>query len=269
MVDSYFSRKQDTYDEHPDLLNWIESDPSNPLNQISSLVASGPRVLDVGCGAGLLGRLVKRKNPTVKLRGVEPSIGTDQSGISVYEKFHQGYLADALDHDWVSQNEWFVFADVIEHITYPDNLLRSLIERAPRDAQYVFSVPNVAYYQNRLNLMSGDWNYSRSGILESTHVRFFTIESFLQLLAYVGLSPSAILVLNRLFPPGESPLLLTYSEVLSICVMGNKNFPFCYQFVIQASLQEQTDYTLTSIGEAGKSTLFWSRIREKLTWGCL
>lgn len=265
MSNSFYSRKIDTYSEHPELLSWIEADDLNPLGQISKLIPNGSKVLDVGCGAGLLGRLIKQKNPSIKISGVEPSISSDHWGLEGYQNFHQGYLEDAIKSSgWVLENDCYVFADVIEHIPYPDIVLRKLIRNAPSSAKYIFSVPNVAYYENRINLINGHWNYSSSGILESTHVRFFTLESFIRLLDFVGLYPSKVILLNRILPPGGVVIDFTLDNLLNLCAINKKGQPFCYQFVIEATCAKPSRCKYTTVGESGKYKLFRTLAREKL-----
>lgn len=66
-------------------------------------------------------------------------------------------------------------ADVIEHFAYPDEVLAALVARAKPGARFLLSTPNVAHLSVRLNLLQGRFDYVDSGILESTHLRFFTL----------------------------------------------------------------------------------------------
>ena len=48
------------------------------------------------------------------------------------------------------------------------------------------SLPNVAYFENRLGLFKGDWNYTNEGILDRTHIRFYTLSTARKFLTYAG-----------------------------------------------------------------------------------
>lgn len=261
MDNSYFSRIQNTYEEHPDLINWIEADPQNPLNQISKLIDPHSSVLDVGCGAGLLGRIIKRKYSSVTVSGIDPALNIATPGLSVYQNFYQGYLESALDLDWIKNNKYYVFADVIEHIPYPDIVLKKLINVAPKDASFIFSIPNVAYYRNRLDLLNGSWIYTDSGILEKTHVRFYTFESFLQLLSYIGLFLKSVYHLNRLEAANCEDVFFSFRNILALFAMSGKGSPFCYQFIVEATLNPDLKYEIHNVGQNSKINLFVKKLR--------
>lgn len=251
----YYSRKFESYNEHPDLLNWIENDSSNPLRVISDIISDGKKILDIGCGNGILGRLVKRRNPLARIRGVEPSLERDCPGLYDYERYFQGYLSNALHLDWIVENDCFVFADVIEHIPYPDEILHELVNKTASTSRYVFSVPNIGYFDNRIRHLKGEWKYSESGILESTHLRFFTLSSFIEMLKHVGLFPSRIVLLNRVLPPGDKYLDLSMAMLAGLIAMPAQSFPFCYQFIVEASTVPTEEINFSQVGVSDKKLL--------------
>ncbi|MBT8593999.1 class I SAM-dependent methyltransferase [Polynucleobacter paneuropaeus] len=231
---SIFTRKSNTYSEHPDLINWMLVDKANPITCIADLIDSGQKIVDIGCGAGLLGRLIHRNYPDVYISGIDPSIEADHQGLAIYKNFFCGGLEQALEYKWVREADFYIFADVIEHIVQPDIFLRSLVEICPPNATFIFSVPNVAYFANRLDLLFGNWDYSDSGIKEFTHLRFLTLKTIKSILQSAGLQVHSISFLNRSLSPEP---LKNYSliKVLWACfLMKKETFPLAYQFVIVA-----------------------------------
>ena len=81
-----------------------------------------------------------------------------------------------------------VFADVLEHLRDPERVLRSLAPFLARGGRVLASIPNVAHWSIRWRLLAGRWQYQDRGILDRTHLRFFTRETALALFASAGLA---------------------------------------------------------------------------------
>jgi 2-polyprenyl-3-methyl-5-hydroxy-6-metoxy-1,4-benzoquinol methylase len=94
----------------------------------------------------------------------------------------QHLAADALTH----QYDVFLFGDTLEHLPDPAALLRRLRPRLKSDGAVVVSVPNVANWAIRLSLLVGRFRYTDRGILDRTHLRFFTKRTLVELLEVSG-----------------------------------------------------------------------------------
>ena len=166
--------------------------------QIVAIAGRGHRVLDVGCGPGNLAALLIRNGSTV--------VGVDNDPISLEvartycESVH---LAD-LDRDDLAEmigNDGFdaiVFADILEHLRDPLRVLLSAKTLLRDGGSMYVSIPNIAHGAVRLSLLRGEFSYQRLGILDETHVRFYTRASVEELLADAGL---AIVELRRTWAP--------------------------------------------------------------------
>lgn len=80
-----------------------------------------------------------------------------------------------------------VCGDVLEHLKDPLTVLRELAKHLKADSRVILSVPNVAHLWIRLQLAAGRFEYGERGILDRTHLRFFTLSSFRRLLQDAGL----------------------------------------------------------------------------------
>lgn len=104
-----------------------------------------------------------------------------------------------------------VCADVLEHVPQPDRLLPSLLRTyLPTGGTIIVSLPNVAYWFVRASLLMGRWEYADKGILDRTHLRFFTARTATRLLedARVRIrrrvaTPLPLPVVSRAFAPGR------------------------------------------------------------------
>ena len=147
-----------------------EADESTGL--IGSFIPFGARVLDVGCGTGSVSRLI-REHRHATLVGIEPNADRAaicrERGIEV----HSGYLTSGLLAT-LGQFDAIVFADVLEHLSDPSAMLRLIRPALKPGGVVVASVPNIANWTVRARLLFGRFNYSESGIMDATHLRWFT-----------------------------------------------------------------------------------------------
>ncbi|HSJ92228.1 MAG TPA: class I SAM-dependent methyltransferase, partial [Ilumatobacter sp.] len=85
-----------------------------------------------------------------------------------------------------------VFGDVLEHLRDPSSALDAACRVLAEDGQIVVSIPNVAHADVRLMLLEGRWEYQEHGLLDETHLRFFTLEGLRRLLDRSGLVATEI-----------------------------------------------------------------------------
>ena len=85
--------------------------------------------------------------------------------------------AEQLDFSKLGKYDAIVLGDVVEHLRNPQQFLKSMAQLLKPGGKVLMSLPNVANIWVRLNLLFGRFNYSRVGILDETHLRFFTLAS--------------------------------------------------------------------------------------------
>ena len=143
--------------------------------------------LDIGCGKGNFGKLLKQQfNCTVW--GVEPN---HISALQASE--NMDHVINAFfDSDLDVKNQKFdciFFNDVLEHFVDPDSKLILAKELLANDGQIICSIPNVLFYENVMNILrTMDWKYEDAGILDVTHLRFFTRKSIQRMFLNCGLT---------------------------------------------------------------------------------
>jgi len=158
--------------------------PSECFELIVRLIPSGAQVLDVGCGSGDLADLL-RSRCHAHVVGVEPDPTRAAHARALGLEIFEGMLTlDACQQ--LGQFDVVVFADVIEHLPDPLALLH-LSRRLLRPAGFiVVSVPNIAHWTVRLSLLKGQFDYAPVGIMDATHLRWFTARTLEQLLSAAG-----------------------------------------------------------------------------------
>jgi 2-polyprenyl-3-methyl-5-hydroxy-6-metoxy-1,4-benzoquinol methylase len=160
-------------------------DQSRP--EILSFISSGINsILDVGCGTGAFLRLVKERTKA-ETWGVEVIDKIAEKAKGQIDNIIIGKIEDKLESIPDSYFDCITLNDVLEHMIEPAKVLNSLKQKLSADGVIVASLPNVRYFFNLYELIiSKDWKYTESGVLDSTHLRFFTKKSMKRLFDEAG-----------------------------------------------------------------------------------
>lgn len=163
--------------------------PSTSTTKIVELVPENSRVLDVGCSSGYLGEaFIKKRGARVWGIEIDPD-DADQARQRGFERVFGGDL-DSFDWNDLAGLEFdaIVFADVLEHLKRPATALGGAAQLLARSGQVIASIPNVAHLSLRVELMEGSFAYERLGLLDDTHLKYFTKQSILELFQSAGLA---------------------------------------------------------------------------------
>ncbi|MGA9278246.1 glycosyltransferase, partial [Ilumatobacter sp.] len=145
------------------------------------------RILDVGCGPGWVAAELRRRGHHVTGVDVETDPEVHERTDAFFEADVEAGLPDDVGHGY----DVVIAADVIEHVRDPDALLVDLAGRIANDGQILASVPNFGHWYPRARTAAGLFDYDQRGILDRTHLRFFTRRSFRRTVAHTGLVTTA------------------------------------------------------------------------------
>lgn len=249
-----FARKDATYIIGDESLDKILSDPAQPLGQIARLLPDAATVLDIGAGNGMLGRVLQRAGKQVIIDAIEPSEFAANLSGPFYRTVYQGY---AQEHAQVIQSgryDYLVLADVIEHIPDPAAFLRDILGDLPKTTKLIVSIPNIAFGGVRLALLNGAFEYVDSGLLERTHLRFFTLASARQLFAHLQIYPERILALERSFYRMEFSRNSLSALPCTIVNLARKSDARAYQYLFVLT-QKPCDVTIEHHGVSALAIL--------------
>lgn len=165
----------------------IDTAQRSSLSVLAALVAPGSHVLDLGTGGGALGRHL-HESKGCRVDGVTLSAAERDEALSAYDRLE---VLDLEDPAWAErfadrQYDVVICADVLEHLREPEQVLRACRRLLRPDGWLLVSIPNVAYAGMIVELMHGEWRYGREGLLDRTHLRFYTRRSFTRLLEGEG-----------------------------------------------------------------------------------
>lgn len=163
--------------------------PDNPRTDIHALFGHPPRrVLDVGCAAGAVGLGIKQAFPGAWVWGCELNHKAAQLA-----KGRLDHVSEVPREQWtagdlalVNQLDTVLLLDVLEHMYNPWAELKFLRERLPPGAQVVVSLPNAGHLSVLAGLSAGLFRYEPAGILDVTHIRFFTLQEMRAMFEQTG-----------------------------------------------------------------------------------
>lgn len=156
------------------------------------------RVLDVGCNDGGFAGWLKRQTPDREVVGVEPNAvqaakARDRCDVLVVDRYPEALSQIDGDFDCVTFNH------VLEHMVDPWGALRRTKERLTQNGCVVAVIPNTRYVSVLFDLvLRGTWQYQPSGLLDITHLRFFTRASLKPLFEDAGLHVDVLRGANRI-----------------------------------------------------------------------
>ncbi len=243
----------------------------NSVTTICDKVPAGSLVLDLGAGSGIIGKyLSTEKKCTVD--GIDINLEQVEHA-ACYRKIQSANLEAQLISELISdQYDIIICADLLEHLRNPQQLLVQLKDYLKQDGRIILSVPNVAHIGLVCDLIEGAFEYRSEGLLDNTHVRFFTRHSLKNLLSESGLGIKTIEEIEldpretefNSHPYGFSPelmhLLISRADALT------------YQFIIEASfddeiaenlVEEKHTETLSPVSLSYSVQLFWRTENEE------
>ncbi|MDD5687526.1 MAG: glycosyltransferase [Elusimicrobia bacterium] len=155
--------------------------------QIIDLITEGSTVFDIGCSTGFLGKyLIEKKNCVVY--GLEIDEKSAERAKSLYKKVFIDDIEKENVLDKIHERfDYIILGDVIEHLRDPDIVLSNIKGILKPYGSVLMSIPNIATWKIRLNLLFGKFEYAENGgILDKNHLRFFTLKSMSKMVSNCG-----------------------------------------------------------------------------------
>jgi SAM-dependent methyltransferase len=190
------------------------------------------RILDLGCSGGVLAERLG-------------AMGHEVTGVDVNElpevrnrtaAFYQADLNDGIPSEAGSDFDVVLAADVLEHVVSPKSLLSQIHDVVSPDGTVILCVPNIAHWYPRFRSTLGMFDYDQRGILDSTHLRFFTRRSIRRLVERQGFTIRRIesvgLPLDALKVEGGKANALNLFDRMLMDLWPTM---FSYQFIIEAT----------------------------------
>ena len=214
--------KPDPQSSHSIILRWLGA-------------GGGRRVLDVGAADGIVSQKLTERG--WRVTGIESDPGLAQTGARHCERM----IAADLNKEIPEVDGPFdaiVFGDVLEHLIDPLRVLVEIDRALAPHGFVVISVPNIAHLYIRLLLLFGRFDYVDRGILDNTHMRFFTARSLRVLIADAGLTVERFTAtpapLYQVLPPSWHTRWVAVTHTVNAVIARNLPRLLGYQFLVLA-----------------------------------
>jgi len=176
----------------PDALRYeyLSLDPDDAGMKLAKLIAPNSRVLDVGCGTGVITDIIRRQK-SASVIGIEPDAERVRRAVARGLDVHLGVLSP----DFIRQHgpfDYIVFADVLEHLPNPAEIVAMAKGGLKPGGSVVASIPNVAHWFVRTDLLRGRFDYQDCGIMDATHLRWFTRRTVREFFERLGFQITAL-----------------------------------------------------------------------------
>jgi 2-polyprenyl-3-methyl-5-hydroxy-6-metoxy-1,4-benzoquinol methylase len=185
--EQYIHKKADPYSSHSQIIDWI--DRERPAE-----------VLEIGTATGYLSSEMVARGCAVT--GIEQDPQMAELARPHCRELIVGDI-ETMELTSLGQFDAIIFGDVLEHLRDPRGVLEKMSGLLKPGGKILISLPNVANIWVRLNLLFGRFNYSRVGILDESHLRFFTLKTAKQLATDSGLD-----VVSTSVTPIPLPLIM-------------------------------------------------------------
>lgn len=194
-------------------------------------------VLEVGCGLGDTLAAIQYKYPKAKVQGIEleeriAKLGSKKLDIKCANIEHYQFSSE-------DKFDYIIFADVLEHLFDPYSLIRNMKKQLKDNGCIIASIPNLMNADVIYNLLNGDFTYKDAGILDRTHIRFFTKNEIFRMFANEGyqvervrgsIDPNYTTDAHKAF----------YDKILELVGKDNKVLFDVYQYIVRARVTPET-----------------------------
>lgn len=167
------------------------------LEMLQFLPEDATCILDVGCGNGAFAEIIKERNHA-EVWGIEYM---ESHGLEAKKKLDNVFIGKCENFIEDLPNNYFdiiYFNDVLEHLVDPYWVLKNIKKKLSKKGKIISSLPNVRFYRSFMKvLISKDWKYEDYGIMDRTHLRFFTKKSIRRMYEELGFEVLIHVGINR------------------------------------------------------------------------
>lgn len=243
-------------------------DFNSPMSIAFNKIPENSKVLDAGCSVGYFGELLaKYKNCIVTGMDYEEDSLKAAEERNCYEELIHIDFNNFEPKDFPHLKEKFdyiVLLDVLEHLINPDAAIKKLGQFLKTGEKFILSIPNIAHASIKSSLLRDDFEYTDVGLLDSTHLRFFTHKTIVDFLSklYLQIEDTAYTVWNV---QGSQPK--NYWERLPLFVkkfIKDDPHSFVSQYVLTVSFDKDKTYSHLSDINSRKIQLHKNQYNEHL-----
>ena len=210
---------------------------SEIIDLINNVKKEKIKVLEVGAACGNTLLKISNINKTAKLYAIE----LNKSSAEIASTFAEVINIDVEKEEIPYEESFFdciIFADVLEHLYNPEKVLKSFKKYLKKDGIIVASIPNVMHISVVKDLLRGFWTYSEAGILDNTHIRFFTFNEIKQMFGNAGYNKLVFAKTKTILSCEEQEII---EKISKLNIAKNIEEFSTYQWLVRAEKIEIED----------------------------
>jgi 2-polyprenyl-3-methyl-5-hydroxy-6-metoxy-1,4-benzoquinol methylase len=212
-------------------------DPFSSHNKIARIIINSNKknIIDIGCNNGFIGQVLLQNNWKGTIEGLDKDGIYKKKVLDLgYKKFHKLDLEQNLSK-LKGKYDVIVIGDVLEHLINPVEVLEKLKSNLKKDGIFVISLPNIANFYIRIQLIMGKFEYADKGILDRDHKYFYTQNTAQQMIKKSKLkivkvkpTPIPLPVVNKTFNLNQP---LFFIHLFSNVILRVRPTFFAYQYI--------------------------------------
>jgi 2-polyprenyl-3-methyl-5-hydroxy-6-metoxy-1,4-benzoquinol methylase len=202
-------------------------------------------ILDIGCACGDFGMAVLENEIKAEIWGLEYDIDSVNysKSLDIYKDIYQTDLNNFLEEkykNFVGYFDYIFFGDVLEHILYPEQIVKKFKSFLKKEGKIIISIPNISHASIKANILLNNFDYTEAGILDETHIKFFTYKTFVKFLTDAGLK------IEKFKPTFFGPLGTQKNDPYQQLPFAIKTFisqdphSFVIQYVVECSVEDES-----------------------------
>ncbi len=216
---------------------------NNGHSLLHALVTAGGKpamdILEIGCSSGYVGATFVAKGHRVT--GIEPDPDAASAARAVLDEVHCGDVDSFFDAHRLRRFDAILLGDVLEHLVDPLETLRRCVTHLSAGGMVAISLPCVAHGSIRAMLLDGRWDYGDYGLLDRTHLRFFSRQGMAELVSGAGLGIEQLFAVTMSIDDAarEYGMMLQPSSIAAVEALARDDDDLhTFQFVLRARPRE-------------------------------
>jgi hypothetical protein len=214
--------------------------PTDVYNQqLFDMIPDGLQsIIEVGSGSGVLAKAIKQRSPATQYIGIE----LEPEYAILSSRYCDLVLTDNIEtpsdelRKYIQAASALIFSDVLEHLYNPWHTLKFLRSEISNECAIYASIPNIQHWSIIFGLISGNFDYADSGLLDRTHIRFFTKKTIISLFTDCGYEIKSISPRIFNFPEQDKYLSLVkeISDQINIDTLNAVVNAAAFQYTVHA-----------------------------------
>lgn len=167
----------------------LDLESVNTMSVILQWISNNSQILEFGCANGRLTKYLKeKKNCQITIVEMEEEAGgqAQKYADKSYIGNERGNIENYIWLEGAEKYDFIIFADVLEHLSHPEEVLRKCKKSLSDGGRILISIPNFSHNSIIIDLMNDKFEYDKTGLLDRTHIHFFTYSSFLNMIEKNG-----------------------------------------------------------------------------------